>query len=142
MILFLDRIRMGRSVSPRISLISISAVLLICEMGTSLAPPSNGFSVLSPTCSSDVYTHEIKTLNGITNHTIYPFKTPVISSLRRAVVLPAFRNCQLIQSLMSAHAVQFKGSSSLIFRRSRQFKTAINDRIGYLSANCFLRNAG
>ena len=69
----------GKSVSPSISLISISTARLICEMGTSLALPSNGFSVLSPTCSSEVYTQEIKTLNGITNHTIFPFKNPVIS---------------------------------------------------------------
>src|SRR5688572_11895310 len=71
----------GRSVSPNISLISISAARLICEIGTSLALPSNGFSVLSPTCSNEVNTQEIKTLNGITNHTIFPCNGPVIPAL-------------------------------------------------------------
>src|SRR5262245_25812707 len=66
----------GRSFSPSISLMSISTARLICEIGTSLAPPSNGFSVLSPTCSNDVYTQEITTLNGIVNQTMFPFSTP------------------------------------------------------------------
>src|SRR5258705_1409776 len=71
----------GKSVSPSISLISISNVRLICEIGTSFGLPSNGFSVLSPTCSNEVNTQEIKTLNGITNHTIFPCQNPVILSL-------------------------------------------------------------
>lgn len=49
MILFLGYKAGGKSVSPSPSLMSISAVRLICDIGTSLALPSNGFSVLSPT---------------------------------------------------------------------------------------------
>ncbi len=54
MILFLGCKAGGKSVSPNISLISISIVLLICDIGTSFALPSKGFSVLSPTCSKEV----------------------------------------------------------------------------------------
>ena len=54
-ILFLGSNGGGKSVSPSISLKSISAVRHICEIGTSFALPSNGFSVLSPTRSSEVY---------------------------------------------------------------------------------------
>ena len=66
----------GKSVSPSISRKSISAVRHICEIGTSFAFPSNGFSVLSPTRSSEVYIQEINTLKGMTSQTMFPLITP------------------------------------------------------------------
>jgi len=51
------------------------------EIGTSFAFPSNGFSVLSPTCSSEVYIQEINTLKGMTSQTMFPFITPSTLSL-------------------------------------------------------------
>src|SRR5262249_23920963 len=80
-ILFLGCNGGGKSVSPSISRKSISAVRHICEIGTSFAPPSNGFSVLSPTRSSEVYIHEINTLKGMTSQTMFPLITPSTLSL-------------------------------------------------------------
>jgi hypothetical protein len=79
--LFLGSNRGGASVSPSISRRSISTVRHICEIGTSFAPPSNGFSVLSPTRSSEVYIHEISTLKGMTSQTMFPLITPSTLSL-------------------------------------------------------------
>lgn len=50
-------------------------VRLICEIGTSFAVPSNGFLVLSPTCSKDVYTQKIRTLKDTASQP-YSFKYP------------------------------------------------------------------
>src|SRR5262245_52947825 len=75
-ILFLGSNRGGKSVSPSISRKSISAVRHICEIGTSFAFPSNGFSVLSPTRSNEVYIQEMNTLKGMTSQTMLPFITP------------------------------------------------------------------
>src|SRR4029453_12685601 len=80
-ILFLGSNGGGKSVSPSISRNSISAVRHICEIGTSFALPSNGFSVLSPTRSSEVFIQEINTLNGMTSQTMFPLITPSTLSL-------------------------------------------------------------
>src|SRR5262245_16142912 len=80
-ILFLGSNGGGKSVSPSISRKSISAVRHICEIGTSFAFPSNGFSVLSPTRSSEVYIQEINTLKGMTSQTMFPLITPSTLSL-------------------------------------------------------------
>lgn len=42
----------------------------------SFALPSNGLSLLSPTRFSEVYIHDINTLNGMTSQTILPFIAP------------------------------------------------------------------
>jgi hypothetical protein len=63
-ILFLGSNGGGKLVSPSMSRKSISAVRHICEIRTSFALPPNGFSVLSPTRSSEVYIQEINTLKG------------------------------------------------------------------------------
>src|SRR5215510_7824701 len=81
-ILFLGSNGAGKSVSPSISRKSISAVRHICEIGTSFALPSNGFSVLSPTRTSEVYIQEINTLKGMTSQTMLPLITPSTLSLR------------------------------------------------------------
>ena len=80
-ILFLGSNGGGKSVSPSISRKSISAVRHICEIGTSFGLPSNGFSVLSPTRSSEVYIQEINTLKGMTSQTMFPLITPSTLSL-------------------------------------------------------------
>src|SRR5215468_8814500 len=79
--LFLGSSRGGTSVSPSISRKSISAVRHICEIGTSFGLPSNGFSVLSPTRSREVYIHEINTLKGMTSQTMFPLIAPSTLSL-------------------------------------------------------------
>lgn len=73
-----------RSFSPSISRSSISTRRLIWEIGTSLAPPSKGFSVLSPTWSSDTYIQDTKALNGMTSHAIWPARRPDTPSFRRS----------------------------------------------------------
>src|SRR5215510_704129 len=80
-ILFLGSDGAGKSVSPSISRKSISAIRHICEIGTSFALPSNGFSVLSPTRTSEVYIQEINTLKGMTSQTMLPLITPSTLSL-------------------------------------------------------------
>src|ERR1700709_20249 len=67
--------------SPSISLRSDSMARHMVVMGTSFAPPSNGFSVLSPTCSSEVYIHDTITLNGTSSHIMLPCRKPLTPSL-------------------------------------------------------------
>jgi hypothetical protein len=70
-ILFLGSNGGGKSVSPSMSRNSISRSGT-CVRSERHSHPSNGFSVLSPTRSSEVYIQEIKTLNGMTSQTMCP----------------------------------------------------------------------
>eukprot|EP01032_Pedospumella_encystans_P025857 gene25857-29211_t len=53
----------------------------MCVIGTSLAPPSKGFSVLSPTWSSATYIHATSTLNGTASQAMCPASAPPTASL-------------------------------------------------------------
>ena len=56
--------------SPSIVRISISIRRAMNEIGTSLAPPSNGFDEFSPTFSSETKTQPTTALNGTFSQTV------------------------------------------------------------------------
>ena len=105
----------GRSVSPSSSRTSTSIIRAICEIGTSFAPPSKGFSVLSPTCCSEVYIQEITMLNGITSQircrASNSFSTPNGGRMQNrrmnsALMMAYCRGRKILQSLAAALVIE------------------------------------